>query len=313
MSVPIPPIRALCFNDDHQTFTVVLPSHYQIIRCTPFGVVFTRDADGRSLGAVATYDGYRFIALTGTPSSTRFSSKAVQVFDHQTGRVIFLQYFENHILAIALGHEIVVCAMHRVIEVWSTQGQRLHTFETAENWHVPLALSRDSKGLIATRGAQTRYPYSTGSAPRSHRPQCARATIQCCWFGFRAPGRVRHRDLLRGGSLHLGLRHARLCHGLEHGSTEDMAQSMDFSPDGSLATCSLDGSVRILEIRRKHGSAHVAATPTVKLGGEMCAPRVAWLSSDVVAVATLDGIFSRITVGDQGVTQEGTAFLKKAH
>jgi hypothetical protein len=145
----ISPIRTLCINDDRKTFTIVLPTQYRIYRADPFDSVFSRDCEDLSLGSVATFDGFRLLALTGAPSSPTFSTKSVRIFDHRTGQLTFDQTLSDHILTMRLGADIIVCAMHCKIEVWQIRTRTLlHNFTTGLNVHVPLALSPNSGNLI---------------------------------------------------------------------------------------------------------------------------------------------------------------------
>ena len=310
------PIRCVCFNDDRQTFTIVLPSQYRIFRCDPFGMIFSRDCDDLSLGTAATYSGYRFIGLTGSPSPSTFNSKCIRVFDHQTGQVVFDHAFSDHVLTLALGNETVVCAMHRLIEVWNSRtNQLVHTFETGVNVHVPLSLSKDSKNLITagSNAKQVTVYKGIGYGLKSHSfvadegaVSVTRFSDNCQYFataGFTGNS-IRVWDLLTMNCVAI----------LERSGKGDIIQSMDFSPTCEyFASCSKNGTVRVYDIRRKVTNASKADAPvcTLSLAPEVYMPRVCWLASDLLGVATLEGDYYRLAFNGQSLEKEVTAFLKR--
>lgn len=279
-------------------------------------MIFSRDCDDLSLGTAATYSGYRFIGLTGSPSPSRFNSKSIRVFDHQTGQVVFDHYFPDHVLTLALGNETVICAMHCRIEVWNSRtNQLVHAFDTGLNVHVPLAFSKDSKNLVTAGGnaKQVTIYKGIGYGLKQHSfvadegaVSAVRFSDNCQYFataGFTG-NVIRVWDLLTMNCVAI----------LERTGKNDIIQSMDFSPTCEyFASCSKNGTVRVFDIRRKVTNASTPDRPvcTINLAPDVYMPRVCWLATDLIGVATLEGDYYRLSFNGQALEKEVTAFLKR--
>jgi WD40 repeat protein len=313
----ISPIRSMCFNDDRKTFTIVLPSQYRTYRCEPFDVVGSRDCDDVSLGAVATYSGYRFVALTGAPSSQTFGSKSVRVFDDQTGQIAFEQSFADHILTMRLGPDLIVVAMHCKIEVWNMRTrQPLHALTTGLNVHVPLALSPDSGSLVVAGGSMKQVSLHRGIGG-SLASQAFHADDSCVSLVQFSADSTLFATCGYNGSI-VSVWDARTVNRvaiLDRGQQGDFVMAIDFSPGNEFfASCSKDATVRVWDIRRRVANAMKATPPlcTVNIGAKLLyMPRVTWMTASVLGIITIEGDFFKAKFNGIGLEVEKTPFLKR--
>jgi WD40 repeat protein len=306
-------VTGLCLNDDHQTFTVVLPYQYKIFRCDPFGLVFSKECQA-SFGAPATFDGYRLIALIGSPSSSsQFNSKAVRVFDHKEGRDTFACAFSDHVLAVKIGGNVVIAACLGKIEVWRAKPkQKMHSFPSGLNIYSPLDLSRDCNNFIMT-GANPRcltINRGMGNDLKQNPMNIDDAPVSLVKFSD---------DTLLFGTAGFDATVTRIwefstnaCVAILDRGHSSNVQTLDFSPGNEyVATCGRDGNLRIFDIRRRSTIAKktTSAAAVLNLGREVHMPRVAWLSTAVIVVVTLDGDFFRIGFDGSNLRQERVSFL----
>ncbi|OHS95948.1 hypothetical protein TRFO_37918 [Tritrichomonas foetus] len=316
----ISPIRSLCFNDDRQTFTIILPSQYRIFRCDPFGMIFTRECDDLSLGCAATYNGYRYIALAGSPSSQAFNSKSVRIFDHQTGQTTFEHVFQEHILNIALGSGIIVCCMHLKVEIWNiNENAILHKFENGLNVHIPLALSRDSSNVLMAGATMKRVSLHKNVLPTSGSLKtysfvADEAAVSLIRFSDN--GNYFATAAFNGNCIRIW-DCSNLCTVavLDRGPKDDIIQTMDFSPsDDFFASCSKDGTIRIFDIRRKVPNATKKMSPacSTNLEQQLYMPRICWLNSMIIGITTLEGDYYKFTFNGSSIEYETTPFLKRS-
>lgn len=317
----ISPIRSLCFNDDHQTFTVVLPSQYRIFRCDPFGMIFSRECEDLSLGSVATYNGYRLLALTGSPSPPIFNSKCIKIFDHQTGLIPFEHTFDDHILCMRLGQDIVCVYMNVRVEIWSTSAKKqLFRINVGLNVHCPIAISPDS-GCIIVGGENEKYLTIINKDTRSSNYSSSKFIADnqaVSLVSFSQNGQAFASAAFNGSNIKVWeTKTQNLSNILERKQSGDIVQTMDFSPDhGFIATCSRDGLVRIFDIRKKQKGAvkEIAPICTAELTSSsitMTMPRISWLSSTHIGVTSLEGDFYKLTFNGATIEMESTPFLKR--
>ena len=309
-------IRSLCFNDDHQTFTIVLPSQYRVFRCEPFGMIFSRECEDLSLGGVATYEGYRFLALTGSPSPSNFNSKSIRIYDHQTGQICFENTFENHILTMRLGQGIVIICMHRHFEVWNTYSkQKIRQFNTGLNVHVPVAISPDSSiGIIAGPESSTQLCLLRNLSQniQDYSFVAEESAVSIVHFSHNSEllatssfnGNIITLWELSGPNIVLKLNRPQ----------GDLLHTLDFSPDlRYLASCSKDGSVRIYNISNRKPNNRTQNDPicSIKIP-QVTMPRASWMSREQIGIATLEGDFYKLTFNGRDLEQEVTSFLKRS-
>lgn len=311
------PFRSLCFNDDRQTFTIVLPSQYRIFRCDPFGMIFSRECEDLSLGTVvATYDGYRYIALTGAPSLQNFNSKSVRVFDHQTGQKPFEHTFPDHILSLGIGKNIIVVCMYMKTEVWNmSTKQMLYSIGSGKNVHAPLAISPNSSSIIIGgsnersitiyRGIESQLqPVNAGVDETA--VSLVKFSDDCHLFatsGFTG-------DYIRVWDF----KSLALVATLERGAKEDVVMAIDFSPSGDfLASISKDGLLRIFDIRKRNQNPKkpTKCVCSENLGQPQNMPRFTWLNSMLLGLASLEGDYYKISFDSSSLEFEKIPFLKR--
>ena len=314
----ISPIRSLCFNDDRQTFTIVLPSQYRIFRCEPFGMIFSRECDDLSLGSVATYDGYRYLALTGSPSPSRFNSKSVRIFDHQSGQVIFEHTFDNHVLALALGKDVIVCAMHKQVEVWNTiTNQLIFKTNTGLNVHVPLAISADSSSALIPGEYSESHEYHLGILQNlSQNPQVCRTDIgeetPISLVRFSSDGKFYGSGSFNSNEIRIwNLNSLNLLFTLVK-EGNDLVQDFDFSLDSDyVATVSKEGKVRIYSLRRQRPPKTLNPIATLSINQEITMPRLTWTGSSTLGMTSLEGDFYKLELNENVLEYESTTYLKR--
>lgn len=310
-------MRSLCFNDDRKTFTVVLPSQYQIFSCEPFGLVFSRDCDDVSLGTVATHCGYRFIALTGAPSNRDFNSKSVRIFDHQHGRIVFERQFDSHILALALGADVLVVFTHRRVEVWDTHLNQLAEVFAQDglNLHVPMDLSKDSRSLLFAGGSARKVCHVAGLRAGSQLREFVADSGDISLVRVSDDGSLLATACFYGRTIRIWDAATKNCVAvLERNSENDIAQAMDFAPSNDFfVSCSSNGYVRVYDIRRRAQNAK-AATPAVcmlNLRQQVFMSSVCWQNSMVINLISLDGVHFKLTFNGSSLEKEKNCILSR--
>lgn len=306
-------IRSLCFNDDSESFVIVLPSQYRVYRCEPFGMIFARECEDLSFGFVATNSGYRYIALTGSPSSTTFNSKSVKIFDHQTGQILFDQQLSDHVLAICLLNEYLVCGFHCKTEIYKIQSkEKTLSIKSGLNVHIPLAISETMGFLVSGQNSKTIYHYHSYSSD-SHKDSLevekvgdvalmkfSRDGSQFATTGYLSTtisiwDSVSHKNVLT----------------LERKAENDLVQSFDFSHSGThFVTASRDGTVRIYEIRKKATEKALKPIQEIKVDSITMA-RVIWINDNLIGVISLLGDFHRITFTEGNVSSTKVSFCQR--
>ena len=311
----ISPIRSLCFNDDHQTFTIVLPSQYRIFRCEPFGMVFSRDCEDLSLGNVATYSSYRFIALTGSTSPPIFNSKCVRIFDHQKGEITFEHSFEDHILTMKLGDGIVVVNMHCKIQIWSTSAKmQLSSIDIGPNVHCPICMSPDSNSIICGGADNKKIYFCTNTKTDNMSKKGLKVdTNTISLVEFSSNGQYFATSAFNGNPICVWDAKMLSCITfLEKENEGDIVQTVDFSPSGEyLASCTKEGKVCVYDIIKTRGN--------LKGGQPICSvdlpsvimPRIIWMNEEIIGVISLDGDYYKIEFNGSSLEVETTPFLKR--
>ena len=311
----ISPIRNLCFNDDHQTFTILLPSQYRIFKCDPFGMIFSRELEDLSLSNVATYSGYRFLAVTGSLSPPIFNSKCCRIFDHQTGEITFDHTFEDHILTLKLGDGIVVINMYLKVQIWSTTtGTMLQNIEIGHNVHCPLALSPDSNTLISGGANDLKIMFCTNIRDENFsKKQLKLETRAISLIQFSHNSNTFAVCSFYGDSIGIYscLPFSSFIR-LDKKEYDDIVQSLDFSPNLKyVATCSKDGIVRIYDIQKMIGY----LTPIPPLVSttlpSVTMPRLSWITDENIGVISLDGDYYKIQFNGTTLEFETIQFLKR--
>lgn len=310
------PIRSLCFNDDRQTFTIVLPSQYRIFRCDPFGMIFSRECEDLSLGAVATYDGYRFIALAGAPSPQNFYSKSVRVFDHQTGQHTFEHTFPDHILSLGIGKNIIVVCMYMKTEVWSTSTkQMIYNLGSGRNVHVPLAITPDSSSIIVGGPNERSITIYRGIESQLQPVNAGVDESAVSLVKFSDDGNLFATSGFTGDYIRVwDFKSLGLFATLERGTKEDVVMAIDFSPSGDyLASISKDGLLRIFDIRKPNQNPKkpIKCVCSENLGQPLYMPRFTWLNSMLLGLASLEGDYYKISFDGSSLEFEKIPFLKR--
>ena len=314
----ISPIRTLCFNDDRQTFTVILPSQYRIFRCEPFGMIFSRECDDISLGCVvATYDGYRFLAITGSPSPPMFNSKCLRIYDHQTGQIVFDNQFEDHILAIRLGNGVLVVNMHKKIEIWSTTGKKiLSKFDIGSNVHCPLAISPDSSSIICGGSDEKKINICTISKNDSVSKQPLKVDLSAVSLITYSPNKTYFAtSAFNGTDISIwDSKSNQLVVKLEKQNASDIIQTLDFSPDSSsVVCCSKDGVVKIYDLRKQYKGMNKPLPPLLNVQiGTVTMPRLSWMTDEIIGITSLEGDYYKLTLQNGTLEVEQTPFLKRS-
>ncbi|EAY09502.1 hypothetical protein TVAG_102510 [Trichomonas vaginalis G3] len=316
----ISPIRSLCFNDDHETFTIVLPSQYRVFRCDPFGMILGREMEEYSLGNVATYDGYRFLAITGSPSPPDFNSKCIKIFDHSTGQIKFEHQFNEHILTMKLGDGLVVINMHCRIEIWNTNTKELFSaLDIGLNVHCPLCIAPDSKSIICS-GQDDKKIWLCNNIREKNlaKRNCGveEKGVSISLSAYNRNGTLFAIATFGGEKIYIFDAKMLNCIAtLERGNPGDIIQSIDFSPNEYyIATCSKDAEVRVFDIRKNSRGANVLQQPVIKVKlPSVTMPRICWIKNDVIGVTSLDGDFHKITLKDETNFEVQTSpFLKRS-
>lgn len=314
----ISPIRSLCFNDDHETFTIVLSSQYKIFRCDPFGMILGREMEEYSLGSVATYDGYRFLAFTGAVSSPDFNGKCLKIIDHSIGQIIFDHQFNDYILTMKLGNGILIVNMNCKIELWNTSTKELlSSFDTGLNLHWPLCLSPDSSQIICSGHDDRKICLCT----KIQEPKITKRNISIEEKGFAISLIAYNRTgslfaIATFGGEKIYVFDAKMVNciaTLQKGNTGDIIQAIDFSPSNDfVASCSKDGEVRVFDIRKNAIGASLIQLPIVKTSlPSVTMPRVCWMKNDLLAVTSLEGDFFKLSIKSDRINIEVTPFLKR--
>lgn len=310
------PIRSLCFNDDRQTFTIVLPSQYRIFRCDPFGMIFSRECEDLSLGTVATYDGYRYIALAGAPSPQNFNSKSVRVFDHQTGQKPFEHTFQDHILSLGIGKNIIVVCMYNQTEVWSTSTKQLiYSLKSGKNVHVPLAIAPDSSSIIVGGSNERSITIYRGIESQLQPVNAGVDESAVSLVKFSDDCRLFATSGFTGDYIRVwDFKTLALVATLERGTKEDVVMAIDFSPSGDfLASISKDGLLRIFDIRKRNQNPKkpTKCACSENLGQPLYMPRFTWLNSMLLGLASLEGDYYKISFDSSSIEFEKIPFLKR--
>ena len=311
------PMRSLCFNDDRKTFTVVLPSQYQIFSCEPFGLVFSRDCEDVSLGFVATYSGYRFIALTGAPSKLDFNSKSVRIFDHQLGKIIFEKKYDSNILTIGLGEDILVCCMHLRVEIWNIKiNQMTELFQqTGLNLHVPMDLSRDTKSLMISGSSSKKVSYISGLFGSYKVKEFVADKDDISLMKISDDGNYLATACFCGKVIRIWDANTSNCVAiLERNNENDLIQSMDFSPSNDFfVSCSSNGYVRVYDIRKKVQNARTttASICVANLCQQVFMSRICWLNSMIINLISLDGMHFKLLFNGSSLEKEKNTFLSR--
>lgn len=314
----ISPIRSLCFNDDHETFTIVLPSQYRVFRCDPFGMILGREMEEYSLGQVATYDGYRFLALTGSPSPPDFNSKCIKIFDHSTGQICFEHQFNDHILSMKLGDGIVVINTHCRIEIWNTNTKELYnSFEIGLNVHCPIAINPESRVIICSGQDDKKVSICTNIRDRNiNRKNCVveEKGISISLVAYNRSGSLFAVATFGGEKIYIFDSLMVNCiTTLDRGNSGDIIQTVDFSPnDNYLASCSKDGEVRIFDVRKTTRGASLLQAPIAKTKlSSVTMPRICWMKNEIIGVTSLEGDFYKLTLKDDNLSVDVSPFLKR--
>ncbi|KAH0795043.1 putative WD repeat domain phosphoinositide-interacting protein [Histomonas meleagridis] len=310
------PIRSLCYNDDRETFTAILPSQYLIFRCEPFGMIFSRECEDLSLGNVATYNGYRFIALTGSPSPHKFNSKSVRIFDHESGKIKFENQFPDHILTIALGRNVLICCMNQVTEVWNIEThQQIQSFKSGMNVHVPMALSHDSSSLIiSARNAKDVYLLTGISGSVTTKEVEAHSTAVSC-VTFSDDGKYFATAAFSGTTIRIWDSSTQRCAVLlKRNTSNDIIRAMDFSPTNDFfVSLSNEGVVKVYDIRRKVSNAKAQTPPvaTLELGQQMPMGRICWINSMIIGIISLNGSYYKLSFNGSSLSNEKITFISR--
>ena len=312
------PIRSLCFNDDRQTFTIVLPSQYRIFRCDPFGMIFSRDCEDLSLGAVATFDGYRFVALSGAPSPEKFNSRSVRVFDHQTGQIAFDHQCKDHVLSMGIGKNIVVVCMYTKTEVYSMRdGQMIYNLGSCKNVHIPFALSPDSDNLILAGDKDNKISLHRGLNSKLHTSSYIVDENPVSLAKFSDDGELFATASFSGDCIRIWeLRSISTCAILDRGNKEDIIMALDFSPSNdffaAVSKGSKDAVIRIYDIRRRQQNTTKLTKPvcTYELD-QIIMPRIVWLNSMSLGLSSLKGDFYKFTFNGSSLEYEKMPFFKR--
>jgi WD40 repeat protein len=310
------PIRGICLNDDRQTFTVVLPSQYRIFRYEPLGLIFSKDCEEAPFGSVATFDGYRFIALTGSPSSSGFNSKTVRVFDHQTGREIFNQKFSDHVLTMKLGRDLVIVACSERIEVWKTmpRPEKLHSFMYQLNVHAPLDFAKDSANFIIPGANPQQIVINRGIGNSLRQSPVIVDEVPISLVKLSDDTSLFASTGFGGKVTRIwDFRTASCAAILDKGQSTDV-QTVSFSPGNEyVATCGKDGLLKVFDIRRRVANAMKTTTSVCQLSlcQEVHTPRLMWMSSSIIVVVTLEGDMYKVEFDGSSLEKEKVSFLKR--
>ena len=311
----ISPIRNLCFNDDHQTFTVVLPSQYRIFRCDPFGMIFSRELEDMSLSNVATYSGYRFLALTGSLSPPIFNSKCVRIFDHQTGEITFDHSFEDFILALKLGEGIVVINMYMKVQIWDTNTKSmLQNIPIGHNVHCPLSLSPDSNFLICSGDTDMKINFCSHIRDNFTRKQVKiEYSSAISLLQFAQDNKTFAETTFSGNTVGIFNSQTVSCFiTLNKEGEGDIIQTIDFSPNLEyVATCSKDAIVRIYEIKKMTGMLNALPPLVMTTLPSVTMPRISWMTDEYIGVISLEGDYYRLQFNGTSLEVESTPFLKR--
>jgi WD40 repeat protein len=278
-------------------------------------MIFNRECDDLSLGTVATFKGYQFIALTGSPSTPNLNTKSLRIYDHQTGQITFDQTLPDHILTIRLGQDVIAAAMHCKIELWSiTRKQVLHTFSTGLNVHCPIALSANSSNLViaGSSGRQVTLHRGLGGSLSSSSFIADENSVSIVEFAddsslFATAG-------FNGSVIRVWDFRTLSCVAiLDRGSPIDLVQTVNISPAREfLAACSKEGIVKVFDIRNRVQNA-MKPTPllcSVSLGQKVFMPRICWLTANLIGVTTLEGDYYEVGFNDSILKVKKTPFLK---
>lgn len=304
------PIRSLCFNDDHETFTIVLPSQYRVFKCDPFGMIFSRELEDLSLWALATFDGYRFLAITGSPSAASFNTQCIRVFDHKTGTTVFDHAFEDHILNIRLGDDLALCCFHCYIQgVCISMGQILFKVPFGANVHVPMAISPDSKSMITPGPNSNEIAHFWGLKTSINRQVNKVADEAVAFVQFSRDGKMYATIPFVSKSIKIWDSTQKL--EIVELVSDGIVQSIDFTEDNkTIATVSSSGQVRVYTIST-FADDPIQPNAVFDLSSHVIMPRIIWLDASTLCVISLTGDLYRIPIQGNSDSYETTTFLKR--
>lgn len=309
------PIRSLCFNDDRQTFTIILPSQYRIFRCDPFGLIFSRECEDLSLESVATYDGYRFIALGGAPSPQNFNSKSVRVFDLQTGQLAFDHNFQDHVLSMGMGKDIIVVCMYTTVEVWRmSSNQLVYTINCGKNINAPLSISPESSAFILSGSADENIVIHRGAGNQLvSQSLSVTANTAVSLVKFSDDSKMFATCGFNDDYIYIwDFKTLSKIAILERTTKDDIILAIDFSPSGDfLASISKNGLLSIFDLRSPNSSKPTQPLCTETIASSLHIPRFTWLNSMLISLASLEGDYYKITFNSSSIEYEKTPFLKR--
>jgi len=312
------PLRFVCANDDHQTFTCITPSNYYIFSVTPFKIHYSKSISEFSIGSAATCSGYRLIAISGLPADPQFDTKCVIIYDHSKEKQdVFYNRFPNHILSMRVSPVFFICAFHDHIEVWQIETcQRLHQISNAVNVHAPIDISSDFRYLSCS--GTTPLEVAVCSLLDFNTNQYKAADNQVSLVKFSQNDRYFATTSSAGHAIKVWNPDSGECVAkFKRGNTASVIHSIDFSPTNDfIAVISQNGTLHFFDMRNRKSGGSVSTVRSMhRISLEDTSfTHVAWLTKNRVAVTSLEGKMIVFTIDDgtcQEVAREQVMFYLK--
>lgn len=307
----ISPVRFVCVNDDHKSFTCVLHDKYCVFECSPFQFLLPPTELGLSIGTVATCNGHRFLAVNGLPADPDFDTRNIAVFDHEKegDRCIFRQEFSEHVLSMKITPAHLAVAFHRHVELWDLEsGAKLKEFPTAVNVHAPLDASRDSRFFAFTGQEALSMSILDLSKSQLNNVRAADDTLSIVHFSN--DGKLLATASADGKIIRVFDTTTRGCIGkFKRGTTASLIHSIEFSPDNHfMVIVSQSGTLHFFDLQ---GHAPSNSPPTLRSMQKASVKQnvvshLIWSETGLLSIVMMDGEMINMSLDERTLKEIGT-------
>ncbi|OHT00513.1 hypothetical protein TRFO_32741 [Tritrichomonas foetus] len=301
-------LRSVFINDDKTTFTAVFPSQYNMFTITPFQIILTESMKPKNItiGSAATCCGTRFIAVTGLPADPHFDTRSVLVRDHTLDdRDIFRHAFDQHILALRITPDSLICSFYDHVEIWNlSSSEKVHSIKHAINVHAPLDVSPNFSIMACT-----------GSSPidlnifnlKTHESATFRAADNpVSLVSFSENGEYYATTSSAGHAIKVWRTDNNACAAkFKRGTTASVIYSFDFSPSNKfIAILTQNSTLHFFDMRKIGGSAVLTGRVAHRINiGDQSIAHISWFAETQIAIVTMEGRLINIAL-DEGNYRE---------
>ena len=306
----ISPVRFVCVNDDHKSFTCVLHDQYCVFECNPLKFVLVPTQLGISIGSASTCSGYRFLAVSGLPADPDFDTRQVAVFDHtkeEKDRGIFRHAFDEHVLSMRVTPTRLVVAFYKHIEIWDlAEARQLRTIPTAVNVHAPVDVS---PGFLAFAGSEsTSMALIALDKMELRAVKAADDTVSLVRFS--RDGSLVAATSTDGKIVRVFETRSCGCIGkFKRGSTASLIYSIEFSPDNKfMVIVSQSGTLHFFDLE---GRAPSSSPPTIRSFQKTTTKQnvvchLIWVEKGSLSLVMMDGEMINIALDERTCREFGT-------